>query len=101
MRVPVWALRSKPQTLIVTARKEAAPTGQPWCQLLPSSAVVTVRLFHRNATAREVVCWTGFVTLRVGVGLRTGMDVVATGDAAVVDGVDVGVGAATGLAVSL
>src|SRR3954468_11665474 len=33
MRVPVCALWSKPQTLIVTARKEEAPTGQPWCQL--------------------------------------------------------------------
>src|SRR3954470_22470493 len=103
--VPACALWSKPQKVIVTARKEAAPTGQPWCQLLPSSAVDTARLLQRNAAAGVTRCRTGFLALGVGVG-GGGMDVVAIGDADVVgsggvDSAGVGVGAAGGVPESL
>src|SRR3954451_3602937 len=101
MRVPLCARWSKPQNVIVTARSDAAPTGQPRCQLLPSSAVVTVRLPQWNGAAWETVRCAGFLAaelgVRVGVGLRAGIDVVAIGDAEGVDRVGEGVGAAAGV----
>jgi hypothetical protein len=90
--VPVCAAWSKPQNVTLTARSDAGPSGQPGCQLLPSSVAVTRRLAQRNAGAAAVAG-----TLTCCVGTRAGERLapigvvgVLTGDVTVVDVVGAG-----------